>query len=217
MKKIIILEDQPEALDILTQIVKQVLGDVVITHYSTLAQINVANNLLCDLFLVDLRLPDGLSCDVLQQFKQKHPNIPAIVTTLYDDDDLMYRALQSGADGYLLKSDGLDSIATCLQRMLQGEPPISPSIARKLMRQFTTPPPFQFESEPASEHKLHDLSKRETEVLTLIAQGMMTKQVAHKLELSKHTVNDVIKSIYKKLGIHSRAQATYQATKFGLV
>jgi DNA-binding NarL/FixJ family response regulator len=168
-----------------------------------------------------LRLPDGLSINWLAAFKVAHPMTPAVVTSLYDDDELVFSALRAGADGYLLKGDGADHLAQALGKILRGEPPISPAIARKLMQQFRREDPAIEGVAAAKQSEVVDnaprLTVRELEVLGLIGSGLMIKQVAFKLNLSPHTVNDNIKAIYKKLGIRSRVQAAAEAARRGLV
>lgn len=218
INNVLILEDQPEGLQMLTRVVTQLLPDVSISHAPDLLSLAQFQPCDYDLFLVDLRLPDGLSCDYIAKFKGCCPDVPAIVTTLYADDDLVFAALSAGADGYMLKGDGEAKLELGLKRMLAGEPPISPAIARKLMRQFSASasPTKAVINDPADDiHQV--LTPREIEVLTHIGKGMLVKQVAGELNISHHTVNDNIKAIYRKLGIKSRAEATLHATRGGLV
>ena len=226
---ILILEDQPDAVAMLTQVARASFGEVHLAVANDLASVRKLTSPELqrhfDYALVDMRLPDGLSIDWLAQFKQQQPKTVVIVTSLYDDDDLVFAALRAGADGYLLKGDGADQLEHALAKLLRGEPPISPAIARKLMQQFRvsalalnvaeqiTPP------EPRGGISLtaQSLTAREEDVLALIGSGLMIKQVAAKLGISYHTVNDNIKAIYRKLGIHTRAQAASEASRLGLV
>ena len=226
---ILILEDQPDAVAMLTQVARASFGEVHLAVANDLASVRKLTSPELqrhfDYALVDMRLPDGLSIDWLAQFKQQQPKTVVIVTSLYDDDDLVFAALRAGADGYLLKGDGADQLEHALAKLLRGEPPISPAIARKLMQQFRvsalaltvaapiTPP------EPRGGVSLtaQSLTAREEDVLALIGSGLMIKQVAAKLGISYHTVNDNIKAIYRKLGIHTRAQAASEASRLGLV
>jgi DNA-binding NarL/FixJ family response regulator len=141
MKKILILEDQPDGIALLMQAVQKSFGNVhngletevdIVVVRSLFEARNISKQSF-DFALVDLRLPDGLSIDWLEQFKRRCPHTIAIVTSLYDDDDLVFSALRAGADGYLLKGDGSDKLAAALAKAVDGEPPISPAIARKLM------------------------------------------------------------------------------------
>jgi DNA-binding NarL/FixJ family response regulator len=213
MKKILILEDQPDGIALLTQAVQKSFFDVEIVVVCSLLETRSIVNIDFDFALVDLRLPDGLSIDWLESFKQRSPNTVAIVTSLYDDDELVFAALRAGADGYLLKGDGSDKLAAALTKAIDGEPPISPAIARKLMKQLRTAVP----STDEKKHPVEYLTTRELEVLTLIGGGLMIKQVAAQLGIGYHTVNDNIKAIYRKLNIHTRAEAAAEAARRGLV
>lgn len=233
---VLILEDQPEAYELLVRISRAILDNPKLSHAQSIKDAAAHPLQTYDLALIDLRLPDGLSCDFISHFKVTCPDTPAIVTTLYSDDDLVFAALSAGADGYLLKSDGEERLTLSFKRMLAGEPPISPAIARKLMRSFGKPKPTKpettkrdiFNSKADSEfsnpepsnpesHDLKVLTPREIDVLTLISKGLLVKQAAAHLGISHHTVNDNIKSIYRKLGINSRAEATLHASRGGLV
>ncbi len=228
--RILILEDQPDGVALLTQAVQMSFAQATISLAPDLKTVRAFSGVEFDYALVDLRLPDGLSIDWLADFKRRNPQTPAIVTSLYDDDDLVFAALRAGADGYLLKGDGIDSMVFALQKVLQGEPPISPAIARKLMTQFRAQPvpesapafsespmPQWSGSAVAEASSAQHLTQREVEVLALIGAGLMIKQVAARLDIGYHTVNDNIKAIYRKLGIHTRAQAAAEAAKRGLV
>jgi two-component system, NarL family, nitrate/nitrite response regulator NarL len=225
--RILILEDQPDGIVMLTQAIQGCFNAPHITLAENLAKVRQITAKLpldmpFDYALIDLRLPDGLSIEFLSDFKQLFPETQAIVTSLYDDDDLVFAALRAGADGYILKGDGAEHMQQALSKVMLGEPPISPSIARKLMQQFRPGlglPNKAAEPKPderSSNDTVH-LTSREQEVLALIGTGLMIKQVAVRLGIGYHTVNDNIKSIYRKLGIRTRAQAAAEATKRGLV
>lgn len=221
---ILILEDQPDGLALLKQAAVLTFKAPQFSVAVNLAEAFLLLKQSFDYALVDLRLPDGLSIDWLQAFKHQHPTTPAVVTSLYDDDELVFAALRAGADGYLLKGDGAANLAHALAKVLHGEPPISPSIARKLMQQFRQLPALPNSLEATARPEPHNAAKdlphltpREQDVLGLIGSGLMIKQVASELDISPHTVNDNLKAIYRKLGIRSRAQAATEAARRGLV
>jgi two-component system, NarL family, nitrate/nitrite response regulator NarL len=235
--RILILEDQPDGIALLTAAIQGCFEQPQISLAMDLANARrvvaaQTKDALFDYALIDLRLPDGLSMDWLAEFKAAHPETQAIVTSLYDDDDLVFAALRAGADGYVLKGDGPEHMQHALRKVMLGEPPISPSIARKLMGQFRQSPATEQTAAPAAEFsssqaparalpQQHEmavrLTAREVEVLGLIGNGLMIKQVASELGIGYHTVNDNIKSIYRKLGIRTRAQAAAEASRRGLV
>jgi DNA-binding NarL/FixJ family response regulator len=208
--KLLILEDQLDGITLVSAAARASFENPSIVVARSLQEVYLVQHEVFDFAFVDLRLPDGLSIDWLSNLKRDHPKTVAIVTSLYDDDDLVFSALQAGADGYLLKGDGVENLTWALQKAISGVPPISPHIARKLMKQFRP---------SVSDHKPHVevLTARELEVLSLIGGGLMIKQVAAQLNIGYHTVNDNIKAIYRKLNIRTRAQAASEAARRGLL
>lgn len=159
--------------------------------------------------LVDLGLPDGSGIDLIRVLAERHPRALPIVTTIYDDDGHLFEAIAAGAQGYLLKSDPPHALKRTLRRIEQGEPPLSPSIARRMMAHFRKPAP------PAMAEVA--LTPRETEVLTCLGLGMRIRDAARELSISDHTVGDHVKAIYRKLNIATRAEAAVEAVRRGLV
>ena len=168
------------------------------------------------LALVDLGLPDGSGIRVLRSLAQRYPSAMPVVTTIYDDEAHVFEALSAGARGYLLKENDASLMVEYLRRIERGEPPLSPSIALRLLKHFqNTGAVRQVAAEPQLQQV--PLSKREEETLRLIAQGLTVAESALELGLSAQTVAGYVKSIYQKLHISSRAQATREALKRGFV
>ena len=243
--KVLILEDNPVARSFLCRVVRESFSDTIaITESGDLesarAQIRLAGGASglhgvdpFKLILVDLELPDGNGMELLNELTQ----YPAtkIVTTLYSDDDHLFPALQCGADGYLLKEDRFEVLVEELQKIVRGQPPLSPAIARRLLTHFrqgvragsraldsgfSVPHDFAPMSGPVPIEKVPDherLTPRESEVLTYLSKGFTIKEIANLMGIKWFTVNDHIKSIYKKLNVSSRAEAAVLATKQGLV
>jgi two-component system, NarL family, nitrate/nitrite response regulator NarL len=242
--KVLILEDNPVARSFLCRVVRESFSDAnLITEAGDLETARRHINLTggarglhgvdpFKLILVDLELPDGNGMELLAELAQ----YPAtkIVTTLYSDDDHLFPALQCGADGYLLKEDRFEVLVEELQKIVRGQPPLSPAIARRLLTHFrqgvgsesqapdsgfmkatgfTTSRPVPIEKQPDHER----LTPRETEVLTYLSKGFTIKEIASLMGIKWFTVNDHIKSIYKKLNVSSRAEAAVLASKQGLV
>jgi DNA-binding NarL/FixJ family response regulator len=236
--KVLIVEDNPVARSFLCRVVRESFSDtIVITEAGDLeaARRHIASAGTTDpfkLLLVDLELPDGNGMELLSELAQ----YPAtkIVTTLYSDDDHLFPALQCGADGYLLKEDRFEVLVEELQKIVRGQPPLSPAIARRLLTHFRFGGPgdsgasdsgfnsasaFQT-SRPVPIEKPLDherLTPRESEVLTYLSKGFTIKEIAGLMGIKWFTVNDHIKSIYKKLNVSSRAEAAVLASKQGLV
>lgn len=242
--KVLIVEDNPVARSFLCRVVRESFSDeLVITEVGDL---EAARRLLgvgghppaaqglepFKLALIDLELPDGNGMELLTELAQ----YPAtkIVTTLYSDDDHLFPALQCGADGYLLKEDRFEVLVEELQKIVRGQPPLSPAIARRLLGHFRQgpggtgvvsellpPAGFQSSRTTLSRHAAaldHErLTPRESEVLTYLSKGFTIKEIANLMNIKWFTVNDHIKSIYKKLNVSSRAEAAVLASKQGLV
>ena len=132
-----------------------------------------------------------------------------VVATVFDDDAHLFPALRAGAQGYVLKDQAPEVLADMLKGIAAGQPPLSPSVARRLLRHFGPP--------AAPTDTTNPLSPRETEVLGLIAKGYTVQQVADALELTRNTTAGYLKEIYRKLSVSSRAEATLEATRLGLV
>ncbi len=160
--------------------------------------------------LVDLGLPDGSGIDLIRELAVAPIRCQCVVTTIYADDHHLFPALRAGACGYLLKDQPADKVIQALRGIIAGEPPLSPVIAQRLLRVFGTP------SDRAGETDVR-LSNRERETLVLIAKGYRLPEVATQLGVSRNTAAGFIKSIYRKLNISSRAEATLEATRMGLV
>lgn len=214
---ILIVEDQPDALQLMQDMVERLFATRNHLAARDLAQAASHLGTRYDLVLCDLRLPDGLSIDWLRQYRQQHPSTWLVVSTLYDDDDLVFASLRAGADGYLLKTDPPAVLHDTLQRLVTGEPPMSPTIARKVMRHFRQQEDTARPAPQPQDNTAERLTPREMEVLGHIAQGLSAKMVAAELNTSRYTVNDQIKSIYRKLGIGNRSEATAQALRLGLI
>ena len=244
--KVLIIEDNPVARSFLCRVVRESFSDPMeIIEVGDLegARRKIANlaqsgpDASFKLVLVDLELPDGNGMEILVEMVDS----PAlkIVTTLYSDDDHLFPALQCGADGYLLKEDRFEVLVEELQRIARGQPPLSPAIARRLLSHFR--PAAIVESKSKALHtgfgalsssatfsagrsvvleppcEWERLTPRESEVLTYLSKGFTIKEIANLMGIKWFTVNDHIKSIYKKLNVSSRAEAAVLASKQGLV
>ena len=211
MKNVLIVEDHPDALMVMRSIVAEIFPAAqVLDAGDCRAGLALVQANRFDLALVDLHLPDGSGLDVIGALNACSPDTRIVVSSIYGDDGHLFPALQAGAHGYLLKDDPRDSLVRQLAGILEGTPPLSPAIARKLIRHFNAVPA----AGPRSEH---NLTPREQEALALLAQGISVKHLAQSMGISPHTAGDYVKSIYRKLNITSRAEAALKATEFGLL
>ena len=219
MKQILLVDDLADALDLLQGAVRAAFGPVPCTLARSVRQALAAldradsEGLRFDLALVDLALGDGSGLQVIAQLVQRQPDCAVVVASIHDGDEHLFQALQAGAQGYLLKDHPSDWLALQLQGIAQGQPPLSPAIARRLLRHFQAPLAAQLPEAPDAPC----LSAREREVLGLLAQGVRIAEIGVALGISRHTVGDHVKNIYRKLNISSRAEAALQARQLGLI
>lgn len=206
VKHALIVEDLAETRDWLQQALALAFDDPDVTAVDSLA---AARDALAvqrfDLALVDLGLPDGNGSELIAEIVRDTPKTIPVVTTIFDDDASLWASLRAGAQGYLLKQQPRAELVQLLQGILQGQPPLSPSVARRILANFHRP------------QVPDDLSCRERQVLTLIARGFRISDVARDLGLSPHTVHGYVKSIYQKLGVSTRAEAALAASRHGLL
>jgi len=161
-----------------------------------------------DLVLVDLGLPDGSGLDALRRLQRAAPETACVVVTVMGDDAHLVAALAAGARGYLLKEQPADLLSRQLRQLVDGVPALSPAIAKRIMGHFQRTGPTDSED--------GTLSRRERQTLALISYGLRNAEVAAQLGVAESTVASHIKSIYRKLGISSRAEAAWHATRMGL-
>jgi len=175
------------------------------------------------LVVIEPGTPDGNGLRLLQDMTRHAAR--KVVATVHGDDDHLRTALRLGVDGYLLKHDPQDIWIDALRRLDTGQPALSPSIARRLMQDFARSS-AQSQPEPASSavrallappDHLASLTPRESEVLTFLSKGFTIREISDLLGIRWFTVNDHIKSIYRKLDVSSRAEAAVLAAKQGLV
>ena len=219
MKQILLLEDLPEIRAWLKTLALQVFPGAQIHESARIHDaLQLVNAMRFDVALCDLGLPDGSGVEVVQALRDKQPDVQSVVVTIHDDDEHLFPALQAGAFGYLLKEQSREQLAEQLQRIAQGEPPLSPSIARRVIQYFTAQARLQPQSHnDADSVTPHvQLTDRENEVLLRVAKGFTLPEIGQQLNLSRHTIADYVKQIYRKLNVSSRAEAALEAQRLGL-
>lgn len=205
MKSALVVEDIDTVADALAQSLLNVFPGIRINFAATLAEaIQQVNELLPDIILLDLGLPDGRGSNLLLH-RQLKENVWIVVTTIFDDDEHLFEALRLGAQGYLLKDDLGEKFDAALAGILAGQPPLSAGIARRILQTFR----------PATQDSL--LSAREHELLGLVARGYSVQRAAGELGITYNTAAGYLKSVYQKLEVGSRAEATRKAIQMGLV
>ena len=209
MMRILIVEDLDETRDWLCDLAARALESAEVTAAATLKDgLAALQDRAFDLALVDLGLPDGSGLDLVRRLTASRPETPAIIMTVLGEDTHVVAALAAGAQGYLLKDSPEDLLARQLVQIADGAPVLSPSIARRIVDHFRQTGPVVGEDAT--------LTAREREVLGLVGRGLRNADVATELEVAESTIASHIKAIYRKLGISSRAEASWHATRLGL-
>jgi DNA-binding NarL/FixJ family response regulator len=213
LAKVVIVEDDPRIAAHVAHGVTAHDGLSLIGTAGSLAEARALLDHGADLFILDLRLPDGNGIDLIAEIRARSGLEPKIlVLSVLGDQTTVLAAVLAGADGYLLKDlDSLD-IGQQAAAALSGGAPLSPGIAAYVLRYLRGQ-----QEQPRSEEGDSDLSPREYELLQLLASGQSNRQAAEALSLSPHTVGDHVKSIYRKLGVSSRGEAMVRAFRSGLL
>lgn len=169
--------------------------------------ITYARRLRPDLIFMDIRMPGRNGLEATKAIKAEMPEIKVVMLTVSDEDADLFEAIKSGAEGYLLKNLREQEFADVLARLANDEPILSPPLARKLLREFAR----------LKESSSEGLTKREMEVLALVARGATNKEVAAELYVSASTVDFHMRNILAKLHLRNRAQVVAWAVEHGLV
>jgi DNA-binding NarL/FixJ family response regulator len=158
-----------------------------------------------DVVLMDLRMPKMGGVEAIRRLRERAPSVRVLVLTTYDTDSDVLPAIEAGATGYLLKDAPRDELIRAVRAAFEGQPVLSPAVARRLMGRVRQPPP----AEP--------LSQRELDVLRLVAGGATNREAARRLFVSEATIKTHLLHIYEKLGVRDRAAAVGEAYRRGLL
>jgi DNA-binding NarL/FixJ family response regulator len=231
---VLIVEDEPEFVRRFTN---AVLSDASLALAGCAGTGRAAIAMLetqpVDVVLLDLGLPDVSGVEVIRQAVRQHRGCDVLVVTMFDDDQHVLDSIEAGAAGYLLKDALPESIVSSIHDLRNGGSPISPGIARQILDRFrltlapaaVTAPAFHaapaIAAEPAAPRFSpiagSPLTDRETELLRLTAKGLSFDTISTLMGISPHTVVAHVRKIYRKLAVHSRGEAVYEATQLGLL
>ncbi|KFF96850.1 MULTISPECIES: response regulator [Streptomyces] len=188
--------------------------DVVGQAVHGLDAIDKVAELAPDVVLMDIRMPELGGIEATRRITTERPHIRVLVLTTFDLDEYVYEALRAGASGFLLKDASADQLAEAVRVVAAGDALLAPGITRRLIAEFsrlgTTP-------RGPLKARVGDLTERETEVLTLIAQGLSNAEIAQRLVVAEQTVKTHVGRILVKLGLRDRTQAAVFAYESGLV
>lgn len=167
-----------------------------------------------DVLLLDLRMPGRDGIATLEELRRRGSDVPVLVLTTFDDDELVLRALRAGARGYLLKDVTLEELVGAIRTLAGGDTLVQPALTERLLRGLAAVPvPDDFTHLPTPE----PLTPRETEILRLLASGFSNREVAEALFLAEGTVKNHISTVLAKLGVKDRTRAVLRALHLGLL
>jgi DNA-binding NarL/FixJ family response regulator len=209
---ILLLEDDPPTLWRLQDALVKAGFDVAAAATLAEARASLAER-VPKVLLTDLQLPDGHGVDLIRETRQRFPDTEIMVISILGDEESVIAAITVGATGYLLKDAFPTDIASTVRDLVAGHSPISASIARFIVRrtQANLGPP------PGPPLNTTRLTPREIDILWGIAKGFSYAEIASHLGMSRQTVPGHIKSIYRKLEVHTRGEALFEALQQGLI
>lgn len=205
--RLLVVEDDPDVRDSLELLLGQAPGIELCGVFATAQAVEAAvrGGLRAHLALVDLGLPDERGQDLIRRLRRLAPSLDCVVLTIYEDRDNLMDAFRAGATGYLLKDSPHETLIASLREARAGGAPMSPSVARRVVREL------------AVEQRDSPLTPKEREVLELLTRGHSYSQIGTALAIGVGTVQCHIKNIYRKLEVSSKAEATAEALRRGLV
>ena len=173
-----------------------------------------ARSLVPDVILMDVSMPRMGGVEATRQIKRESPHIGVIALTMYDEEHYIFDLVRAGATGYLLKDTDSAQIVVAIHAIYRGESLINPSVASKILAEFSLLAQKKGKKRAGLEH---DLSEREITVLRLVKDGKANKEIANSLDLSVKTVKNHVRNIFHKLQVYDRTQAAILAIRKGLI
>jgi DNA-binding NarL/FixJ family response regulator len=214
--QVLVVEDDPELLHRFSSVVMQAtdmsLIGAVPTACAALAMLATCQP---DVALVDLGLPDLEGTTLVRHVREACPRAEVLVVTMFVDDRHVFEAIEAGASGYLLKDFSDSRLQEGIREVHAGGAPISPTIARRVLARLSHAQVSLRQVQPRQAQTPSPLTTREHDILGLVAKGLSFKEVAEHLSISEFTVVTHVKKIYRKLQVHSRGEAVFEARQSG--
>lgn len=211
--RVLLADDHPLFRDGLATLLRTRGMDVVGEASNGVEAVEKARALKPDLILMDVNMPQMNGLEATRIVKTERPETKIVILTVSDDDENLFEAIKSGAQGYLLKSLQSQAFFDLLNGVAQGEAPISRGLATKILGEFAR----HLQQDEAQAANKEDLTDREKEVLRLVAEGSTNRDIAGKLNVTENTVKYHLKNILEKLHLRNRAQAVAYAMQTGLL
>jgi len=213
--RVLIVDDQRLMRDGLRTLI-ELETDLDITGEAAdgLEAVSAYRDLEPDIVLMDIQMPNLNGVEATRRIKADWPEANILILTTFDDDEYIFEALRAGASGYLLKDVSGKELASAIRTVAEGGTLIAPSVARKVVSEFARLKPASSET---AESLPEPLSKREIEILKVLAQGHTNKEIADQLHLAEGTVKNYVTSILQKIGARDRTQAALRARELGLL
>ena len=215
--RVAIVEDDRAILEHLSALLQQQPDMQLVGAASTLAQGRILLDAEPHVMLLDLGLPDGSGLDLIREAVGRATPIEVAAMTVFGDEAHVMGALEAGATGYLLKDGDPEAMLQAVRELHAGGSPISPSIARHVLRRLREPAARAAAEAVETGDTPALLTPRETMVLQQIAKGYSYDEISTTLGISVHTVTTHIKHIYRKLAVRSRGEAVFEAMQLGLI
>lgn len=207
--RVVLIDDHPLLREGVARTMSKDRGFEIVGEGATAPEAaRLASDLMPDLVLLDISIPGGGGVRAAEAIASTCPMVKVIMLTVSEDEEDVLAALRAGAKGYVLKGVGGPELLDIARRVHAGEPYVTPRLAVSLLREWQQPAPRMVSSDPLSE-----LTKREKQILELVAQGLPNKAVASELALSEKTVKFYMTNILQKLQVRNRVQAALLAQK----
>ena len=188
--------------------------DVVGVAKDGMEAVEKARQLLPDVVLMDISMPRMNGVEATREIRRENPHIGVVVLTMYAEEEYIFDLVKAGATGYLLKDADSAQIVKAIRAIAEGESLIHPSVASKILNEFS----LLAEGKGRKPGRLeHDLTDREITVLKRVAEGKTNKEIANALDLSEKTVKNHVRNIFHKLHVYDRTQAAIHAIRKGLI
>ncbi|GGB82130.1 response regulator transcription factor [Dyadobacter sediminis] len=211
MIKVVVYDDHKSRREALELLISLQPGMECTGSYENCA--GLVKNLASDpptVVLMDINMPKVGGIEGVKLLKQHYPETSIIMQTVFEEDDTIFKCIQAGANGYILKKAPNDKLIEAIYDVVNGGAPITPSIAARILNYFS-------KKKPSPEKRNFDLSKRETDILTKLVKGQSHKMIAEDLFISVHTVHNHVKRLYQKLHVHSVSEAVVKAIENRIV